>query len=194
MRRLLIGSLTSLLMFGCHGGGAQPPCTAGTYTDQAHLCPDRLSLGFDQEYNSATYLGTSPRNSLSIRNGGTKDLLVESVQFEHDAAFDVCDLSTSTTQCKRGDGSKAEFAVQLAFPDGATAPPSSIAGNKQLIVTVDFTPKLAKQYSFTLHLKTNAENAPPADAGCGDDWCFQVSGCGLSLDGGSSCYPRAAGP
>lgn len=197
MRSSLIGCLASALLVGCSGssGGTPKACDPGVLMDKAHLCPDRLSFGFDQEYNSATYIGQGPRarQSLNVRNGGLEDLIIEGITFTHDPSFAVCDLNTDANKCKRSNGSLVEFVVEMAFPDGGLEPPGTVPGNKSLAVQVEFTPKLAKQYNWTLTVKSNAENRPPADAGCGDDWCFLFSGCGVWPDGGSSCYPRDAG-
>lgn len=137
--------------------------------DKPYLCPDRASLGFAQEFGSGTYIGTTPSNTLSIRNGGLEDLTIESVTFTGAPEFTV---STAFTQ-----------------PDGGTQTtlPVTIPGNKNFFIRVLFAPKLAKSYEGMVTVKSNADNRPSPDAGCsGSDWCFPVSGCGVPADGGSS--------
>ncbi len=196
-RSSLIGCFASALLVGCPGPGpgSSTACDPGSLMDKAQLCPDRLSFGFRQEFNSATFIGQGEqaRESLYVRSGGLEDLNIESVNFTHDPAFEVCDLATSATKCKGSDGKLVEFVVSMDFPDGGMEPPATVRGNEHFFVQVLFTPKLPKLYNWTLTVKSNAQNHPPADAGCGDDWCFLFSGCGVSPDGGSSCYPRDAG-
>lgn len=137
MKRLaLIGCISSFAIlsgFTACGKQAVPgDCDPDNLTTQPQACPDRASLGFAQEFGSGTYLGTRPVESLTVRNLGTSDLVIDSATFSGDSAF------TMTT-------SPATF-------------PASIKGNKELFVQVVFAPTQAKLYSGKIVLQTNAAN------------------------------------
>jgi hypothetical protein len=176
MRSSLIGSLASLLLLaGCPGPSSSGGfCDPNNLTDKPALCPDRLSFGFGQEFGSATFVGTSVPNTLTIRNGGIADLTIESVTLTGAAQFA---LSTS-----------------LPLPDGGhlLTLPASVPGDQTFFVQFLFTPAQPIAYTGEVTVKSNAANSPPADAGCsGGDWCFHLSGCGVPADGGTSACQRA---
>lgn len=59
--------------------------------------------------------------------------------------------------------------------------PATIAGNKYFYMRVIFTPTAAKLYTGRITVQSNAQNSPSQE--------FQVTGCGLPSDGGTSpCY------
>ena len=177
-RSSIIGSLASLLVFGGLSACSGTPTACdpnGPLLDKAQLCPDRYSLGFAQEFNSGTIIGTSPPNTLSIRNGGLQDLTIDSLE------------PTGASQ----------FAVSYSYdlPDGGTGStlPVSIPGNKHFFIQVLFTPTQSKLYNGLITVKSNAQNAPPPDAGCGSDWCFPMTGCGVPADAGTAPWCLRSG-
>lgn len=126
---------------------------------KAYACADRASLGFAQEFGSGTYIGQKPQETLSIRNGGSVDLDVESVNFSGDSAF------TMTVE---------------------PVAPVKIKGNKYIYARVVFAPTEARAYSGTITVKSNAATT---DGGSGPVMTFAVTGCGVPTDGGTSpCY------
>lgn len=137
MKRLvLIGCICSLAIlsgFTACGKQAVPgDCDPDNLTTEPQACPDRASLGFAQEFGSGTYINTSAQESLSVRNLGTSDLVVDSATFTGDSAFKV-------------NTNPATF-------------PANIKGNKELFVQVFFAPTQAKLYTGKLVLQTNAAN------------------------------------
>jgi hypothetical protein len=174
-RSSLIGLFASLLMLGALGcpDNSKPCDPNAPLKEKAQLCADRLSLGFGMEFGSGTYIGTSVPNTLSIRNGGLEDLIIDSVSLL---------------------GPK-EFAMTVADPDGGTDVPITVPGNEHMFVQLTFAPKAAMFYDGGLVIKSNAENTPAADSTCGGggsgEWCFKVTGCGVPADGGTSPCQRA---
>lgn len=143
--------------------GGENICAKGNLQSKATLCPDRASLGFAQEFNSGTFIGTKPADTISIRNGGVVNLEVASVEKSGDPAFTVT--------------------VGYDLPDGGTGSelPASIRGNKYLYLQVIFAPTQAKAYSGAITVTSNANNAAVQT--------FALSGCGVPADGGTSpCY------
>lgn len=156
-RSILLGSLASLaILSGFSACGKAPvACDADSLMQNAHVCPDRESLGFAQEFNSGTFIGQRPQDTIAVRNGGLADLEVSSATISGDPAF------TLTTE-------------------PATLP-ATIKGNKYFYMRVVFAPTEARAYSAKITVQSNAENAPSRE--------FQVSGCGVPTDGGTSpCY------
>lgn len=180
-RSSLIGCLASLSLFGCPS--ASGPCDPEVLGEKAQLCPDRLSLGFAQEFNSGTFIGTSVPNSLAVRNGGLEDLTIEEVTL---SATDC-----PTTVVKPGEAMRScprfSLAAGALLPDGGTdsSLPIVIPTYGNYFVTVFFAPTEAKVYSGVLTVKSNSSNTPP-DGGCAGEWCFAVSGCGVRPDGGGT--------
>ena len=72
MNRFL-GVVAAVVMLG----GCERPktCSKGVYSDGPILCYDRLSLGFGQEFESGTWLGTENTDTLLLWNGGLKRLV-----------------------------------------------------------------------------------------------------------------------
>ena len=147
----------------------KPPklCDPDALLQKPQLCVDRDTLGFAQEFNSGTFIGATGFEALSIRNGGIEDLKI----------------SAATTS---GD---SQFTYRASWDDNfddATIPETTVTGNKSVFIEVRFSPNAAKQFKGSLALTSNAENAPMKT--------FEVSGCGIPSDGGTSpCYCLAAG-
>lgn len=112
---------------------------------------DRDSIGFGQEFNSGTYIGQSPLQSLRLENGGQQDLTITSVTFAGPSQFTASQPAKTTLK------SKEYTYVQLSF-----------------------TPTEEKIYEGTLTIVSNADNTPmktvkisgrgiaPPDAGVSD--------------------------
>lgn len=59
--------------------------------------------------------------------------------------------------------------------------PATIEGNKKFLMRVTFTPKQAKLYTGKITMQSNSSNGTTTE--------FEVSGCGVPNDGGTSpCY------
>lgn len=190
-RPLLIGCLASLLILTGFSSCGKPPevCDVGYYLSTPQLCPDVSSVGFGQEFRTGTIIGTRPQNSIDVRNGGTADLVVDSVTRTGDSAF--------------------SHDLIYTLPDGGsgTSVPATIPGGKHLFLRVVFAPTQAKAYSGKLTVATNsgpesiqrlidvasaggftsvvaANQGQPAGT-----YVFLLSGCGVPSDGGTSpCY------
>lgn len=137
-RALIVGSITALaILSGFSACGKEPvACDGESLMPEAHACPDRASLGFGQEFNTGTLIGTSPIQTIRVQNGGLKDLTVTRAVVSGDGAFKL------TTEPK-----------DL---------PATIKGNKNFYMQVSFAPTEAKQYCGKITLESNAANA---DAG-----------------------------
>jgi hypothetical protein len=88
-------------------------------------------VDFGQQVGNVTYVGTSVANSVQIANDGSEDLKLQSVTLDGDDAF------------------------TMVGPDVDTVPWGTSA-----LVTIYFTPPAAGDYSATVTIKSNAENAP----------------------------------
>lgn len=132
-------------------------------TNAPQACADRAGLGFSREFNSGTFIGQKPQDTLSIKNGGIQDLVITSADYTGDPAFTV------TTE-------------------PATLP-ATIKGNKYFYMRVVFAPTQAKLYEGKITVKFDPSKNIP-------ERVFEITGCGVPLDGGSSpCYGNAdAGP
>jgi hypothetical protein len=156
-RSVILGSLASLaILSGFSSCGKEPvACDPDALMQNAQLCPDRESLGFAQEFNSGTFIGQKPQDTIAIRNGGIADLQISSATISGDPAFS---LATEPSML-----------------------PASIRGNRYFYMRVVFAPTEARAYSAKITVQSNAENTPSRE--------FQVSGCGVPTDGGTSpCY------
>ncbi len=156
-RSLIVGCISSLaILSGLAACGKAPvACDGESLTNAAQACPDRASLGFAQEFNSGTFIGTSVPEAIRIQNGGIADLNITSATFSGDTAFT---LST----------------------EPATLP-ATIKGNKNFFIRVLFAPTEARLYTGKITVQSNAELSPSLE--------FDVSGCGVPTDGGTSpCY------
>ena len=163
MKRIVVIISAALLVSGMWACGPAPKaCAADTLLDKAQLCSDKDSIGFAQEFGSGTFIGQAPIESLAIKNGGLEDLTISSV---------------TTT----GD---AEFKYTASWDDNTTdnvIPPTTVKGNKSVVIQVSFAPKTNKQYSGSVTINTNAQNSASKT--------FTISGCGVPTDGGTSpCY------
>ncbi len=161
-RKCLVAAfaLVGIIASGCGKAGAA--CTKDSLLDLPQLCPDREGLGFAQEFGTGTPLGRRDTESLLLRNGGLKNLDISSVTTSGDSAFQFTSSWDQTPNDNRIDG-------------------TSIAPNKTGVIQVEFRPTEGKAYTATLTVQSNAANAP--------NKVFQISGCGVPTDGGTSpCY------
>lgn len=109
---------------GC-GKGEEP------LKPKPQLLLDRDSLGFGQEFNSGTFIGQSPVQSLRIQNDGQQLLTLTSVTLSGDSAFMM------------------------------TPPPKTMLKQREFtFVQLSFKPTEEKVYSGTLTIVSDAENAP----------------------------------
>src|SRR5262245_16409560 len=75
-----LGMVASLfLALGCTGRDSMP--------QKPQLFVDRDTIGFGTEFGNATYVGTSPQESLLIKNMGLDNLVISSVDKSGDAVF-----------------------------------------------------------------------------------------------------------
>lgn len=115
---------------GGGGGGSTGGGSGGGDADAgAQFDLDRSSLGFGLEFGSGTWLGTSPQQSLLIRNGGGQGLAV--------------------TGATLGGADAPAFTVTQPTPS------MTLAGGEQSFVRVLFTPSQPRTYSATLTLTSN---------------------------------------
>lgn len=145
---MIIGGLSAAAILSAFTSCGQPgnpmPCDGETLQSDPYLCPDRGSIGFAREFNSGTWIGTKPQETLILTNGSVKDLEVQAVSYSGDPAF------TYRTQ-----------------PE---AVPATIAGNKKMLVQIIFAPTEARLYRGTLTVQSNASNTPSQSfdiTGCG---------------------------
>jgi hypothetical protein len=144
-------------------GKAPKPCDPDTLSDKPQLCPDRDSLGFAQEFGSGTIIGQKPIESLSIRNGGLADLVIQTVSTAGDNAFSY---SSSWD------------------PAGALTT-TTVKGNKTVFIQVAFAPTQPKGYTGTLNIVSNADTNLISSP----NKTFTVSGCGIPPDSMRMCNP-----
>lgn len=164
MKRLLVGCISSLAILSGFAGCGNPAvlpdggsavCTGDYLSESAQACADRRSLGFSREFGSGTFIGFKPQDTLSIKNGGIADLVIQSANYSGDSAFTV------TTE-------------------PATLP-ATIQGNKSFFMRVVFAPTEAKLYTGKIVVQSNAARDPSIE--------FEITGCGVPQDGGTSpCY------
>jgi hypothetical protein len=103
---------------------------------------NRTKLGFDQEFNSGTFIGTTKFNNVEIRNIGVQDLIIESSAL------------TGNRFTKQGP------------------PLTTLGYNDVTAIEVAFTPNAAQHYTGTLTITTNAANGATQTvqlSGCGVD-------------------------
>lgn len=113
-------------------------------TSAPQACADRQSLGFAREFNSGTFIGTKPVDTLSIRNGGVQDLVINTATYSGDPAFTV------TTQ--------------------PPMVPATIKGNKYFYMQVAFAPTEARLYTGKITVQSNGAQNPERIfeiSGCG---------------------------
>ncbi len=145
-RSLIIGCVSSLAILSGFASCGKPPvaCDGDSLMSTPYVCADRDGLGFGLEFGTGTLIGQRPQNTLSIRNGGVKDLTISTANYSGDSAFTV------TTE-------------------PATLP-ATITGNKYFYMRVVFAPTEAKAYSGKITVQSNGENAPSKEfalSGCG---------------------------
>lgn len=167
MRTLLVGLTTIAILSGFAACGKPPvPCEPDALTQNPQVCPDRNSLGFRREFGSGTLIGQKPQESLIIRNGGLTDLNVTAVNLMGDPAFTM-----SLAKSVPGGGD----------PIAVDALPTAVKGNEYFYIRVIFDPREARLYTGSISMASNGENSPAKT--------FEISGCGIPADGGTSpCY------
>lgn len=109
---------------GCSSGSSSLP-------EKPQLIVDRDTLGFGQEFGSATFIGTAPQDSIQLTNGGLTDLTISSVAQSGDNVF------------------------QIEGPQKTT-----LKGNEKTFIRVVFAPTSEKVYSGSLLITSNAANLP----------------------------------
>lgn len=171
MRRLPAAAALSLgILCGFGACGKAPAiCDPGNLTKNPQLCADRDSLGFAQEFHTGTYLGTTGYETLSMRNGGTGDLVLTDVTISGDRNFKY------TASWLSAEG------APLTVTGSGTLAGTTIKGNQKEFIQVEFHPDAGQQYTGTLTVVSNAENSPSKT--------FAVSGCGVPTSGElPACY------
>jgi hypothetical protein len=124
LRRVSMIALVFAAAAGCDRAPSIP--------QEPQIKTDRDSMGFGLEFNSGTYIGTSPTNSLLIENMGSKDLVISGVDLTNDdGVFSVPVLSATTVKY-----------------------------GKSSVLQEIFTPTQARDYSGQLIIHTNASNEP----------------------------------
>jgi hypothetical protein len=178
MKRSLITALVSVStlcgLSGCDNTPRFPDgginyCAKGFYQSTPYLCPSVDSLGFGQEFNTGTPIGTKPPQTINVRNNGTVPMEVTAATLAGDKEFSLN--------------------VSWEAPDGGfgTGVPATINGGKNLFLQVIFAPTQAKLYTGSLTVTNNSSNAPMK--------VFGLSGCGIPTDGGTSpCYADGGRP
>lgn len=133
IRLLLWTSLTALAV-AC--GSQEPP-------NDPTLFVNTTKLGFGQELNSGTFIGTTGFNSVFLRNDGVKTLTIASANLSGDSAFSINQPLDKTT---------------LDYKDSAT-------------MTIAFVPHAPpKVHTGTLTITSDAKNTPTVTvslSGCG---------------------------
>ena len=180
---MLLSAVIAVWAASC-GPASNQPCTKGTLLEKAQMCSDRDSLGFAQEFNSGTFIGTRPIETLAVFNGGLEDLSISAIEYLGDSEFKV----TTSWDDNLQDGVIPPVKVRQSYvvqPDGGllipAANPNDPPFRMAAVITVEFAPTAAKRYTGKLNVTSNAQNFPLKT--------FDVSGCGVPSDGGASpCY------
>lgn len=181
MSRLsIILTLTSAaLCASCGPGSTGTACAKDVLLPKAQLCFDREGLGFGQEFGSATLIGTKPIETLALRNGGIEDLVITSADISGDSAFKLIRAWDNHSNIVPPPKVRGNYLVQAdggLFNTGYVPP-----AREGATLSVEFAPTAAKQYLAQVTVNTNSQNRPT--------FVFQISGCGLPADGGTSpCY------
>lgn len=124
MRKLLTTLfVTSTLALGC--AGEEMP-------EKPQIEPDRTALQFGQEVGNAVYVGTSPSETLQLRNTGLETLQIANV----------------TVSGPNADRFTAEIDKK------------SVESLQRAFVQVVFNPTQAGDHTATLEITSNAENSP----------------------------------
>jgi hypothetical protein len=108
-------------------------CSKSDPPKTPQLMVNRNTVDFGTGAGFGTYIGQVPQDSLDIKNGGIEDLVVSSISISGDSAFTYV-----TSQ-------------QL---------PATVPGLQHLLVTFYFAPTVARAYSATATISSNAANSP----------------------------------
>ncbi|MFN0062926.1 MAG: hypothetical protein ACKVPX_10470 [Myxococcaceae bacterium] len=112
-----------------------------TPPEEPTLLIDRTSLGFGQEFNSGTFIGTTGFATLLLKNEGVQDLVISNVSLSAPNTFSFQGPSTTT--------------IEL---------------NQSAFIEVRFVPTAVRRDEGTLNIVSNAVNLPNLDvglSGCG---------------------------
>lgn len=166
-RSRILAAVSCIILVGFSDCGKPPvACDGDSLLSKAQLCPDRSALLFAQEFRSGTFIGVTAFENLSLRNGGVETLKVTEVTVTGDSAFTYVASWDDT-------------------PNDGMIPQTEIIGAKTAFIEVRFKPTQPKAYTATLTVTSNAENSPTRS--------FEISGCGVPTDGGTSpCYCKPA--
>ena len=127
-----LGALVAVAVFAWAGCEGEP-----TPPEAPQIKLDRSSLGFNQEFGSGTYLGTTTPNTLLVINEGRQDLIISSVTESGDTTSSFTIDSYTDTPIKYNDTPGA--------------------------IRVNFRPRDAGIVTATMTINSNAENAPSID-------------------------------
>lgn len=165
-RSVLVGSLSVLGILASFTGCQAPESVCGFLPDGGKGDPEYLTSGPQ---------ACADRASLGFAR-----------EFGSGTFIGVKPQDTLTIR----NGGIADLAITSATYNGdpaftlTTEPatlPANITGNKYFYMRVVFAPTEAKLYTGKITVLSNAENTPTRE--------FEISGCGVPMDGGSSpCY------
>ncbi|MFP2925537.1 hypothetical protein ACLESO_10020 [Pyxidicoccus sp. 3LG] len=101
------------------------------------LFTDRDEMAFNREFESGTFVNTTGYNSLVFENRGEETLQVTEITLSAPSEF------------------------KLLAPEGYVAgTPFPLETYKRAFITVEFTPRAAREYTGTVTIKSNAANTP----------------------------------
>lgn len=115
-------------------------CGKEPLPQKPQLLVDRDSIGFSQEFGSGTFVGAKPQESLLITNGGLENLVINSVSLTGDSQFSV----DGPSPCLNTDGGV----------------PCEVKGKGRTFIRIIFAPTQERNYSASITINSNAENAP----------------------------------
>jgi hypothetical protein len=126
--RLALVSLSILALTAC--GPKDRP-------QKPFILTDRASIGFGMEFDSGTYIGTKPQESISISNEGLEDLIISAIELTSGAPeFSIMRLGT---------------------------PPITVKGAMRTYLQIYFEPMAVRMYSGNIRITSNADNQPTLD-------------------------------
>lgn len=170
---------SAALSVSCGPATTGKACDKDVQLPKAQFCFDREGLGFGQEFGSATLIGTKPIETLALRNGGIEDLVITSAELSGDPVFRLIRSWDGHSNIMPPPKVRGPFLVQGdggLFNTGFVPP-----AREGATLSVEFSPTVAKAYAAQITVNTNSQNRPT--------FVFQITGCGLPADGGTSpCY------